>query len=595
MKKRIIQVLFSLLPLCMYEDIFAQENNKRNKTPWSGVVSLNYDFTNNFTGNINLEYNREKWDLHVDYSGHSDRIEISSELFRIPVGTSIKSLQKIETEQHHLSHAIGLQLNLRPSSRNLFFGEFKLQFPKITTNQDVSNNGLNDGVHSTYDAHNRIAFSRKTIEGSLAHKYIFEENKHELSTSGVFSYTEDSRPATYHINEILSHTADGKESPRFAQLQADYLYTFANEGQLEAGIHFFSRWNKTRYYFHDKAQNSEEWVNNPNLNQGVDHSEFVYSAYLSYSRQWGEQFSCKLGLYSDYDISRTTLLQTNRKNNTNRFYPYPRLTIQYHLSDRQELALHFNRESIRPDYVQLNPYTNPIDPITFERGNPFLRPEIMNRIALQYSVTGKQVQLNSNLYFKSTEKFITPVALTTTPDTLIMTYTNGGIQNEVGWDINLPAQIFPWMSLTPSISLLHTHSTGKFQGIDLHVDDFCWSSHVELSLFAGKYTEFQASFSYQSATKVPQFKVEENHYLDLAIKQGFLKDRLQVSFSISDVFDTSKWTARSNQGPLRLENYSKEATHAYWIGLTFNFNSYSLRPTAADSHPQKRSTIKIGQ
>lgn len=122
MKKRIIQVLFSLLPLCMYEDIFAQENNKKNKTPWSGVVSLNYDFTNNFTGNINLEYNREKWDLHVDYSGHSDRIEISSELFRIPVGTSIKSLQKIETEQHHLSHAIGLQLNLRPSSRNLFFG-----------------------------------------------------------------------------------------------------------------------------------------------------------------------------------------------------------------------------------------------------------------------------------------------------------------------------------------------------------------------------------------------------------------------------------------------------------------------------------------
>lgn len=148
-----------------------------------------------------------------------------------------------------------------------------------------------------------------------------------------------------HKRNPITYRRRQQESPRFAQLQADYLYTFANEGQLEAGIHFFSRWNKTRYYFHDKAQNSEEWVNTPNLNQGLDHSEFVYSAYLSYSRQWGEQFSCKIGLYSDYDISRTTLLYTNKKNNTNRFYPYPRLTIQYHLSDRQELALHFNRES----------------------------------------------------------------------------------------------------------------------------------------------------------------------------------------------------------------------------------------------------------
>ncbi len=49
------------------------------------------------------------------------------------------------------------------------------------------------------------------------------------------------------------------------------------------------------------------------------------------------------------------------------------------------------------------------------------------------------------------------------------------------------------------------------------------------------------------------------------------------------------------QTPYRLANYSKEATHAYWIGLTFNFNNFKSRPSADDSHPQKRQVIQLGQ
>ena len=77
--------------------------------------------------------------------------------------------------------------------------------------------------------------------------------------------------------------------------------------------------------------------------------------------------------------------------------------------------------------------------------------------------------------------------------------------------------------------------------------------------------------------------------------QGFFNDRLQISFSVSDVFDTSEWQARSNTNTYRLANYCKEATHAYWIGLTFNFNNFKSRPSTDNSHPQKRQVIQVGQ
>ena len=156
MKKRITQILFSFLTFCTSTDIYAQENEKKTRNPWSGSVSLNYDLTNNFTGNVNLGYTQKNWDLFLDYSGHSDRIEISSELFR---SFSTETSQLLETEQHHLSHSIALQLDMRPSSHNLFLWNLKLQFPKITTNRDINNRTQ----ANEHDLHHRIAFSRKIL------------------------------------------------------------------------------------------------------------------------------------------------------------------------------------------------------------------------------------------------------------------------------------------------------------------------------------------------------------------------------------------------------------------------------------------------
>ena len=588
MKKHITQLLFSLLTFCTNTDIYAQENEKKTKSPWSGSVSLNYDFTNNFTGNVNLGYTQKNWDLFLDYSGHSDRIEISSELFR---SFSAETSQLLETEQHHLSHSIALQLDMRPSSRNLFLWNLKLQFPKVTTNRDINNRTQT----KEYDLHHRIAFSRKTIEGSLFYKHIYETNKHELSLNGIFSHTKDSRPSTYQIDDILTHTSTGNEKPEFVRLQMDYLYTFENQGQFETGIQFFSRWNKTRYNLHDTEETLDNWLSNLPLNDGLNHHEYIYTAHLSYSRQQGEFWLYKIGLHANYDITRTKLMENTDKHNFDRFYFYPHLTLQYTPSDQQELAFHFTRKAARPDYTQLNPFTNPIDHQTFEQGNPLLRPEITNRAEINYLLHGEKIQLNGNFYFNSTERFITPVTLFSENNTLTLSYTNGSMENKVGLDINLSGSPTSWMTITPSISLVHAHANGKYQGINLHVDDFSWSGNLELNLNSKKHTEFQALFSYQSPTKVPQFKIEENYYLDLAIKQGFFNNRLQVSFSVSDVFDTSEWQARSNTGSYRLANYSKVATHAYWIGLTFNFNNFKSRPSADDSHPQKRQIIQLGQ
>ena len=534
MNKKSIKLIFSFLTLCVCSEIQGQESSKKRKERFNGEVSLNYDFTNNFTGNINLNYNRENWDLYLDYSGHSDRIEVSSELTRYIQNN--KTLRFIETEQHHLSHLVNLQLHLRPSTRNLFLWEFKIHLPKITTNQDIEDS-----------EHNRIAFSRKTFESSLAYKHVFEQDRNELTVNGIFSYTKDSRPSKYRVDDVIAHVSDSKESPQFARLELDYTKTLPNEGTLKAGLGFFSRWNKMDYTFNTPQDRTP-------FRSILKHDEYILSPSLSYSAQKGELYY-KIGLQADYDINRRNNPFIDQKRNTDLFYLYPSLLAKYNFSDHQEIAFRFIRNATRPDYPQLTPSVTYIDRQTFEQGNPMLKLEITNRVEINHSYSGKQAQIKSTLYFSATEKFISPVYSISSDDKLLLNYTNGSMLNKVGLDVGIPMELTPWL----------------------------------------KYTEIQAYFSYRSPTKVPQFKLKEDYYLDLSLRQGFLKDRLQISFSVTDIFDTSEWDSRSLKGQHELANYSKEATHAYWIGLTFRFNSYTSRETPDDPHPAKRSPIRLGQ
>ena len=421
---------------------------------------------------------------------------------------------------------------MRPSSRNLFLWNLKLQFPKITTNRDINNCTQT----KEYDLHHRIAFSRKTIEGSLFYKHIYEKDKHELSLNGIFSHTKDSRPSTYQIDDLLTYTTTGNEEPELRP-PANGLPLYIRKPRTTRNRNsiFFPDGIKPDTIFTTRKKNLNNWLSNLPHNDGLNHHEYIYTAHLSYSQQQGEFWHYKIGILADYDITHTKLMENTDKHNFDRFYFYPHLTLQYTPSDQQELAFHFTRKATLPDYTQLNPFTNPIDHQTFEQGNPLLRPEITNRAEINYLLHGEKIQLNGNLYFNSTKRFITPVTLFSEDNTLTLSYANGSMENKVGLDINLSGSPTSWMTITPSISLVHAHANGKYQGINLHVDDFSWSGNLELNLNSKNIPNFRPSSLINHQQRFHNSKLKR---ITISIWQSN-KDSLIIAFKSVSPFPTS--------------------------------------------------------
>lgn len=200
-------------------------------------------------------------------------------------------------------------------------------------------------------------------------------------------------------------------------------------------------------------------------------------------------------------------------------YTLSSLTLQYMPSDQQELAFHFTKSlspGLHPTKLVYKPDRSP----DLRAGNPLLRPEVTNRPRSTIFYQEKSSNW-TGIFISIPRKSLSPwsrYSQKTTPN--VLSYANGNMENKVGLDINLSGTPTSWITITPSISLVHSHTNGNFR-INLHVDDFSLVGDLEPTLNSKHATEFQALFSYQSPTKVPQFKVEENYYLDLAIKQGF--------------------------------------------------------------------------
>jgi hypothetical protein len=89
--------------------------------------------------------------------------------------------------------------------------------------------------------------------------------------------------------------------------------------------------------------------------------------------------------------------------------------------------------------------------------------------------------------------------------------------------------------------------------------------------------------------------LDEIYYVDIAVKRNFLKNKLALSFTVADVFNTRQWIVNTENSAYNLYNKSKSDTRIFWFGITFNFNSYKAINGKKSEVESDGSIIKLGQ
>ena len=122
------------------------------------------------------------------------------------------------------------------------------------------------------------------------------------------------------------------------------------------------------------------------------YDEEILAAYGSLSWEKGD-FGANLGLrFEDTKMEgyNVTVDSFNRRNFSQLF---PSVSFSAPVAGPIGVSLAYSYRIERPSYYDLNPFVSFIDPLTFEKGNPFLRPELVHsgQVSLTYE---KQPFLN---------------------------------------------------------------------------------------------------------------------------------------------------------------------------------------------------------
>lgn len=569
---------------------------KKTNTGLNAAITLNYGINNRINGGISLNYSKGIWDLGLSYNERYEKTNITSNLIRqfYEVPTLIE--QNLHSIQVNTNHMASMLISARPNNKNIVTVGMNFLMPDLSNNQDILGNQTDGSAPEIlYTRRNVVGWSRKIFEGSLSYKKIFEKNKNEISFDAFYSRTKGSRPSDYYINNEYLQKSKAGGAPLNMTFQVDYFKQLSKTGRIETGAKIFSRSNSFTTRFYDKDTLSGDWITNPLLSSDLTHSEYIYSSYLMYSDSLFKKVFYKIGGRVEYNTSDVKQIQTNEEVKYKRLYPFPFLQIKYNINAIQNIGLSITRRVTRPTYPQLMSYIVVIDQMTYETGNKNLIPEIADKIELNHSLIKEKLQIRSNLYYSVTQNYITQISTMPSPQNLIVTYANGDRSNKLGIDIDVTYKICKSFLVNPGFSVFHVNSTGKYNEIDLSTNNVAWSANIKTLYKPDAKTELTLLLNYNSPIALPQFNLTSIYYADIGLRRNFLSNKLAMSLTLTDIFNTRKWIIQSDNTIFKLHNDSKTDSRILWLGFTYNFNSFKAVKSQKNEGVESEGLIKLGQ
>jgi outer membrane receptor protein involved in Fe transport len=352
-------------------------------------------------------------------------------------------------------------------------------------------------------------------------------------------------------------------------------------GVLGAGSKFSQVISDNTFLFYDEPNGTP--IRNDRRSNEFRYDERVYAGYVNYARDLGKKWKFSAGLRAE---------QTNATGNLLAFLPelqeppvvfdylswFPSAGITWDFAPKHSLALNGGRRINRPDYNVLNPFNNQISQLSYEKGNPFLRPEIVNNLELGYTLA---YRYNFKLAYSRTTDQITRLIAPDTEDPRagFITWANLADQTVLSLSVSAPVQITKWWNAYFNASGSHLDNQADYgNGAVVDVQTFNYVIYQQHTFDLPLDLKAEVS-GYYSGPGVwgGVFLYESNWGLNLGLQRKFLQERLNVRLSAEDLFYETGWDGYSDFNGLLSYGGGRWDSRRISLSLGYRFGNDNVK------------------
>ncbi len=315
-----------------------------------------------------------------------------------------------------------------------------------------------------------------------------------------------------------------------------------------------------------------------------NYDENVIAGYLSYSRSINKKMNLSAGLRAEHTdilgVLKTFAVDLQEPPvDTSYLSFFPSVGLTYQAAPMHAFALNYGRRINRPDYNVLNPFNNQLSELSFQKGNPFLFPEIVNNIELGYTWKYRyNFKVGYSLTTDQITRLIGPDP--TKPTAGFITWANLATQKIWSANISAPIQITKKWSAFFNFSGSHLDNQADYgeEGGVVDIQAFTYSIFQQHTFNLPWKLKGEIS-GYYSGPGVwgGVFEYNPTWSLNLGLQRKFLQDKLNVRLSANDIFYQSGWDGVSVFNGLRSAGSGEWDSRRVALSLSYAFGNQNVK------------------
>lgn len=357
--------------------------------------------------------------------------------------------------------------------------------------------------------------------------------------------------------------------------KTDYVHPLKNGGKVEAGLKssYVTADNNTLY--DTLQQENRQWLPDASRSNQFQYNENINAGYVNYAGKFGK-LKVQAGLRAEHTHSIGNSITLNQTVDRNYLNLFPTLFLSRQLDTNNVLNMSYSRRIDRPDYQNLNPFVFYLDPYTYQKGNPFLRPQYTNSIELTHVYKNA---FTTTLNYSHTTDFInqeTPRQIASENITYV-TPENQGSMDNVSLNLSFPVTIAKWWRMQNNINSYYQHYQTTYSGTPYEVKLVAYNLYMSNNFTLSKTVSAEVSGWYNSASQYGFYRAQPMGGFSVGVQKKVMDGKGNLKLNVNDPFWLNHFNGRAAVQDIDFRVQSRWESRQIRLTFTYRFGNQNVK------------------
>ena len=437
--------------------------------------------------------------------------------------------------------------------------------------EDVRNYSTMNDVDRSWEFISADAYYTIKLD-TMGQKLEFDANVSKFDNKKVNIIT--SEEMNGRTNNFLDTRYNQPGETNFWVGKIDYTLPLSKAIELKAGAKYTDA--SIDNNFKSEFFKDDQWNENINESNHYLFDETIAAAYAKLNMSLGD-WNMTAGLR--YEDSKSTGYSITLDSTTARDIGrlFPSASISWKVAGPLSAALAYSYRINRPSYTTLNPFVLALDPLTSERGNTMLRPELTHSGKFTLTYEGQPF---FNLEYKDTRDVMVYVTEQddATGQASAQTVNLDQLNNYSGM-IVLPFDMFlPFSGYIGTIANYASYDS-EYLGERFDRSKLAFTSFIQMNFNLPWDVSLEASGWHQTGGQDGIIDFGPLFGTEIGVQKKFLDDKLSINLSWSDPI-SRYWNGNLNYANMQATMQSTWEVNVVEARISYKFGNQHLKKKA---------------